>query len=66
VKYDTWYDGEAAWIEEVMAIKVLTSYNRITIPIDIEWELTRQENLKANGYIPKINTEWDIKSSIWS
>lgn len=44
----TWYDGEQAEKNKVFAVLVETTKSSITIPIDIDWELRRQQNLKWN------------------
>ena len=46
----------AEYREDPTAIVVRTRKSRITIPLDIEWELTRQRNLAANNIRIRVDT----------
>jgi hypothetical protein len=41
---------------EVSGIVVVTRKSKASITIDIDWELRRHENLRANGVKPKLCT----------
>jgi hypothetical protein len=59
----TWWDGEKDRIERAYMLTLTVRYpfqrDRWVIPINIEREHMKHRNLRANGYIPKVDTSND-------